>query len=164
MSAFRSAKVHPIDPAKAGVLTSVESTLARVRGRPMPSDRHRWRAVLLATGIACSAIPAGCFTSPFVRRAADPAPDPSRAATAIAVPNNADYRSDAPSTIPPGRVDSSVRSASVHAADGPAAASLATPLLTAPGGSSPMPAAEFPLELQTVPAGSRGKGTGKGIL
>ena len=121
----------------------------------MPSDRQRWRAVLLTTGIVCATTCSGCFTFPFARRTTDPAPEPSSSSSA-----NSDHLSVAPNSTPPGRVDSSVRSASVHATDVPAAASLATPFLTAPGGSSPTPAAEFPLELQAVPAGSNGQEKG----
>jgi hypothetical protein len=121
----------------------------------MPSDRRGWRAVLLATGIVCATTSAGCFTSSFARRAADTASERSFSSSA-----NADHRSDASNTTPPGRVDASVRSASVDAADIPAAATIATPFLTAPGSASSTPAAEFPLELRAVPTGSNGKEKG----
>jgi hypothetical protein len=126
----------------------------------MPSDRHRRRAVLLATGIVCSTISTGCSTSPSVRRGTEPAPEPVSAASP---------RGDAQNTIHPGRVDSSVRSASVQATDvPPSAATQATPFAVAPGANSPAPAAEFPLELRAVPDGSTGNakpsepGTGAG--
>ena len=114
----------------------------------MPSDRQRRRAVLLATGIVCSTISSGCFTSSFGRRAPDNAPDPSQPASA-----SSDDRGGLQTTSPPpGRVDSSVRGASALAADGlvPGAA-LATPFALSPGSSSPAPAGEFPLELQADP-------------
>ncbi len=50
-------------------------------------------------------------------------------------------------------MDTSVRNASVKAADGPpAGAALATPFLTSPTSAAPAPAAEFPLELHVVPS------------
>jgi hypothetical protein len=119
----------------------------------MPSDRQSRRAVLLAMGIVCSTISTGCFTSPFVRRTPAPTPEPSSLPTAAT-----GDRRDAQNTTKSGRVDSSVRSASVQPADVPVAgATLATPFLLAPGAASPAPAGEFPLELQAAPAGPTGK-------
>ena len=116
-----------------------------IRGRPMPSDRQWRRAVLFATGIVISTISTGCLTSSFVRRTANPPPsEPPNAANEIsAIGRDVQDRSRA------GRMDRSVRNASVQAADAPpAGAALATPFLTSP---TPAPAAEFPLELHAVP-------------
>ncbi len=139
----------------AGCYFGARELLARaqIRGRPMPSDRQSWRAVLLATGIVCTTVCNGCFTSSFVRRTPDPAPD------AFTAPNDsAGDRGSAQNTAPQGRVDSSVRSASVRAADVPTAgAAVATPFVLAPGPGSPAPAGEFPLELQAAPGGPNGK-------
>ena len=114
----------------------------------MPHDRHIRRAVLFATGIVCSTISAGCLTSPFVRRATDPAPESS--STASSVPGD---RRDVQHVDPPGRTDSSVRSASVQAADeSVTGASLATPFLKTPEVTPSAPAGAFPIELQAAPA------------
>jgi hypothetical protein len=119
----------------------------------MPSDRQSRRAVLLATGVVCLTISTGCFTSPFVRRAPEPAPEAPAPPSA-----RADDQRDVQNGTYSRRVDSSVRSASVQAADVPAAgATLATPFLLAPGRSSPAPAGEFPLELQAEPARPAGE-------
>jgi hypothetical protein len=119
----------------------------------MLSDRQRRRAVLFATGIVYSTISTGCLTSSFVRRAGDPNSEPASAAS-----ENLSERRDVQKLTRPGRMDSSVRSASVQAADAPlVGASAATPFLTAPGPSSPAPAGPFPLELQAVPTESTGK-------
>ena len=121
----------------------------------MPRDRQTRRTVLLATGIVCSTISTGCLTSSFGRRAPDPAPEPSSSASAL--PGD---RRDAQNTAPPGPTDSSVRNASVQAADGPlTGASLATPFLKTPEASPSPPAGAFPFELQAAPAESTGKVT-----
>jgi hypothetical protein len=130
---------------------------AQIRGRPMPSDRQRRRAILFTTGIVCTSISTGCLTSSFTRRATDPNSEPP--VVANDAPNE---RRDVQNRAYTGRTDASVRSASVQASDVPlAGASLATPFLTAPGPSSPAPAGAFPLELQAVPGESIGKVTPK---
>ena len=116
----------------------------------MPSDRQWRRAVLLAMGIVCTTISTGCLTSPFARRGNESAPEPGSSASATPV-----RQANAQISSEPGRLDSSVRSASVRATDVSAGATtLATPFITGPGAPSPAPAAEFPLE---VPGASSGK-------
>ncbi len=119
----------------------------------MPSDRQKRRAVLLATGIVCSTISTGCFTAPFVRRGTESVPEPGSSAGTTPV-----SRADTQNNNQPRLLDSSVRNASVRAADVPAsAATLATPFLTGPGAPSPAPAAEFPLEPHNLPGASSDK-------
>src|SRR5271165_790415 len=98
----------------------------------MPRDRQTRRALLLATGIVCSTITAGCLSSGLNRRGADPSAEsasPGKVSTGGQVDlQNASAR---------GLTDPSVRSASVQAADGPlTGASLATPFLPTPGASA----------------------------
>jgi hypothetical protein len=126
----------------------------QIRGRPMFLDRRRRRAVLFATGIVCLTISAGCLSSSLARRAPETTSEPAAAVAQVPAETR-----DAQNRTQPGRTDSSVRSASVQAADIPlAGASPATPFLIAPGPSSPAPAGAFPLELQAVPSESNGKG------
>jgi len=116
----------------------------------MPSDRHWRRAVLFATGVVISTMSSGCLTSSFVRRATDPpASEPPSAANDVPAAGR-----DVQNGNRAGRTDSSVRNASVQAADAPpAGAVLATPFLTSPVSATPapVPAAEFPLDLHAVP-------------
>ena len=116
-------------------------------------DRRRRRAVLLATGIVCSTISAGCLSSSLARRAADATSEPTSAAALVSA-----EKRDLQARTQPGRTDSSVRSASVQAADAALAGeTAATPFMIAPGPLSPAPAGAFPLELQAVPSESAGK-------
>ena len=118
----------------------------------MPRDRQSRRALLLATGIVCSTISTGCLTSAFNRRAADPQAEPSSPGKVL--PGD---RIDVQKTPSGARTDSSVRSASVQAADGSlTGATLATPFLITPGAST-APAGAFPFELQTAPGESEGR-------
>jgi hypothetical protein len=122
----------------------------------MPSDRQRRRAVLLAMGVVCSTMATGCLTSSFVRRPTEPRPE--RTATAT---ESSKMQEGGQSRTQIVRIDESVRSASVKAADEStaAAAAPATPFEIAPGPASPAPAGTFPIELQVVPTESNGKFT-----